>query len=57
MSIQEGRELIARPEEAAEAEYISTDQPAQQALEPARRAPPKCSGCGTIGHRINRCPD
>jgi hypothetical protein len=57
MSIQEGRELIAQPEQAAEARYISEDQPAPDASEPRRRAPPRCSDCRDIGHRRLQCPN
>lgn len=31
-------------------------QPAESTPAPRRRAPQRCSGCGTIGHTIRNCP-
>jgi hypothetical protein len=32
------------------------EQPAESTPAPRRRAPQRCSGCGTIGHTIRNCP-
>jgi hypothetical protein len=58
LSIEEGLQLAQQPIQLVEAnEVVSHEQgdlPTQQD-QPRRRAPPTCSGCGQIGHRINQC--
>jgi hypothetical protein len=58
LSIEEGLQLAQQPiQPVAADEVVSHEQgdlPTQQD-QPRRRALPKCSGCGEIGHRINHC--
>lgn len=56
LSIQEARELISKPNQASEGQSAILSEPDPRASQPIFRAPPKCSGCGMIGHKINRCP-
>ena len=55
LSVQEASQLIAEPVEAIEAPPSPARRSPSPALQPRTRAPPKCSGCGEIGHKINRC--
>jgi hypothetical protein len=32
------------------------EQPEESTPMPRRRAPQRCSGCGTVGHTIRNCP-
>ena len=57
ISIEEARQLFFVTEEAQEAIPTPQQVPTNAASQPAQRAPPKCSGCGIIGHKINRCPN
>ena len=50
LSVQEGLDRIQQFDVQAE------DQVEEQASIPRQRAPPRCSGCGTIGHTIRSCP-
>ena len=58
LSIEEGLQLVHQPIQPVEADelvsYEQGDLPAQQD-QPRKRAPPTCSGCGGIGHKINQC--
>jgi hypothetical protein len=58
LSIEEGLQLAQQLiQPVAADEVVSHEQgdlPTQQD-QPRRRALPKCSGCGEIGHRINHC--
>jgi hypothetical protein len=58
LSIEEGLQLaqqLVQPVEADEVvSHEAVDLP-NQPVRPARRAPPTCSGCGQIGHRITSC--
>ena len=59
LSIQEARDLLSSSNQAVEALDPVHPGPAPVANEtdtPRQRALPKCSGCGGIGHKINRCP-
>ncbi|CDM26624.1 Probable transposable element [Penicillium roqueforti FM164] len=57
LSVQEASEIIARLVEASETPLYPPDGSTQSGLEPRPRAAPRCSGCGKIGHKINRCSD
>ena len=57
LTIQEGRGLVAQSEQPAEAEYISEQQPVQEASEVRRIAPPRCSDCNVVGHKRPKCPN
>jgi hypothetical protein len=48
LSIQEGQNRLQQLDIQVEEEA---------AERPRQRAPPQCSGCRAIGHRINRCPN
>jgi hypothetical protein len=58
LSIEEGLQLAQQPIQPVEANkevsHREVDLP-NQPVRPARRAPPTCSGCGQIGHRITSC--
>ena len=55
LSVQEASQLITEPVESIEAPPPPPRRSPSPALQPRARAPPKCSGCGEIGHKINRC--
>jgi hypothetical protein len=58
-SIGEGLQLAQQPEQPVEDSQVvshEAGESANQADLPRRRAPPRCSGCWEIGHKINRCP-
>ena len=55
LTVQEASQLITEPVEAIEAPPSPPRRSPSLALQPRTRAPPKCSGCGEIGHNINRC--
>lgn len=50
LSVQEGQERIQQLDIVVEAQVEADIQ------RPRQRAPPRCSGCGTIGHTIRSCP-
>ncbi|CEJ56112.1 hypothetical protein PMG11_02335 [Penicillium brasilianum] len=58
LSFEEGLQLVQQQIEPMEADRVvsheQVDLP-QQPIQPARRAPPTCSGCGVTGHKINQC--
>jgi hypothetical protein len=58
LTIEEGLQLAQQPIQPVEADEVvsheAVDLP-NQPVRPARRAPPTCSGCGQIGHRITSC--
>ena len=58
LSIEEGLQLAQQPIQPVEADegvlHEQGDLTTQQD-QPRRRAPPRCSGCGQIGHKINQC--
>ena len=51
LSIQEGQERIQQLDSQIDSQVAS-----QIDIMPRRRAPQRCSGCGTIGHTIRNCP-
>ena len=58
LSIGEGLQLAQQPEQPFEDSQVvshEAGESANQADLPRRRAPPKCSGCVELGHRVNRC--
>ena len=57
LTAQEAQELIASRNGASEPIPAASVESEPQASQPRVRAPPKCSGCGIIGHKINRCPN
>ena len=57
LTAQEAQELIASRNGASEPIPAASVESEPQASQPRVRAPLKCSGCGNIGHKINRCPN
>jgi hypothetical protein len=58
LSIEEGLQLAQQPIQPVEADEVVSHEEVDlpnQPIQPARRAPPTCSGCGQIGHRITSC--
>jgi hypothetical protein len=58
LSIEEGQQLAQQLIQPVEADEVVSHDEANlpnQPIQPARRAPPTCSGCGQIGHRITSC--
>jgi hypothetical protein len=56
LSAAEARTLIQASQQPVEAEASASTEITNQASTQPTRAPPRCSGCGGIGHKINRCP-
>jgi hypothetical protein len=58
LSVEEGLQLVEQLDQPVEGDEVVSHGQGElpsQANPPRTRAPPKCSGCGEIGHRINRC--
>ncbi|KAJ8228343.1 hypothetical protein LV160_008867 [Aspergillus fumigatus] len=58
LTVEEGLQLVIQPDLPAEAPAVESHGQGElptQADQPAKRAPPRCSGCREIGHRINSC--
>jgi hypothetical protein len=58
LTVEEGLQLATQLELSAEAPMVESYTQGElpiQANRPATRAPPRCSGCREIGHRINSC--
>ena len=56
LSVQEGRELISRPNQPSEGQPTASTEAIQLASQPISRAPPRCSDCHELGHKRNQCP-
>lgn len=56
LSVEEARTLIQDRGNPVEAEASTIAETTNEASTQSIRAPAKCSGCGEIGHRINKCP-
>jgi hypothetical protein len=56
LSATEAHTLIQATQQPVEAGASTTAEMTNQASTQPIRAPPRCSGCGGIGHKINRCP-
>jgi hypothetical protein len=57
-SIGEGLQLAQQPEQPVEDSQVVSHEAGESATQadlPRQRAPPRCSGCREIGHRINTC--
>jgi hypothetical protein len=54
---EEAQALIQGQIEASQAAITTPAEPELPASQPVVRRQFQCSGCGTIGHRINRCPN
>ena len=58
LTVEEGLQLVTQLDLLAEAPAVESHGQGElpiQANPPAKRAPPRCSGCREIGHRINSC--
>lgn len=58
LTIQEGIELEQLLDQPVESVQHAQQERSEQSIQLAqrtKRAPPKCSRCGEIGHKINRC--
>jgi hypothetical protein len=56
LSAAEARTLIQASQQPVKAEASASTEITNQASTQPNRAPSRCSGCGVIGHKINRCP-
>lgn len=57
LSVQEARDLISLRNMQPEVEEGPSTSSAPPTSERRKRAPPKCTACGTIGHIRTRCPN
>lgn len=58
LTIAEGLRLAQQlelPVEDSQVVLHEAGEPANQADLPHKRTPSRCSGCGEVGHKINRC--
>jgi hypothetical protein len=58
LTVEKGLQLVIQPDLPAEAPAVESHGQGElpiQVDQPAKRAPPRCSGCREIGHRINSC--
>ncbi|EED11599.1 transposon, putative [Talaromyces stipitatus ATCC 10500] len=55
LTVQEAQKLIISRDQASRSNPAVSGESEPQASQPRVREPPKCSGCGIIGHKINRC--
>ena len=58
LTVEEGLQVVEQLNQPVEGDGVVShtqgELPCQADL-PRTRAPPRCSGCGEVGHRINRC--
>jgi hypothetical protein len=58
LTVEEGLQLVEQLNQPVEADQVvlhTQNELPSQADPPPTRAPPRCSGCREIGHRINTC--
>ena len=55
LTVEEGAQLLQSTQVAQEAIGEMAALEASQAPQAPRRAAPKCSNCGIVGHKINKC--
>jgi hypothetical protein len=58
LTVEEGLQLVEQLNQLVEGDGVGSHEQSElpiQANPPRTRAPPRCSGCGEIGHNINRC--
>jgi hypothetical protein len=58
LTVEEGLQLVQQLDlldEATQVDSHTQGELPSQAFRPATRAPPRCSGCREIGHKINLC--
>ncbi|PGH13862.1 hypothetical protein AJ79_03430, partial [Helicocarpus griseus UAMH5409] len=54
---EEAQSLTITPAEPVELSAIQCTEPPPPGSTPRSRAPPRCSNCGSHGHRRTRCPN
>ena len=57
ISVQEARESINHQNQADEAANSRVQESGEIISQRATRAPPRCTNCGTVGHKRTRCPN
>ena len=58
LTVEEGLQLIQQLNQPIEDTPVVAQPQGDEAIQPAqpiRKAPPKCSGCGQVGHKVNYC--
>jgi hypothetical protein len=58
LTVEEGLQLVQQQNQPVEGDRLVSHRQGDlpnQPDQPAKRAPPTCSGCGQIGHKINVC--
>jgi hypothetical protein len=58
LSVEEGLQLVKQLNQPVEGRRVGSHGQGEfpnQAIQPPTRAPPRCSGCREIGHKINVC--
>jgi hypothetical protein len=58
LTVEEGLRLVQQLDQPVEATAVVSHTQGELPIQPDRpatRAPPRCSGCREIGHRINTC--
>jgi hypothetical protein len=58
LTVEEGLQLVAQLDLPVEGDGVGSHEQRElpsQANPPRTRAPPRCTGCWEIGHKINRC--
>jgi hypothetical protein len=58
LTVEEGQKLAKQLNQPVEGDGVGSHGQGElpnQAIQPPTRAPPRCSGCREIGHRINVC--
>ena len=58
LTVEEGQSLAEQLNQPVEANRVRSHEQGElpnQAIQPPTRAPPRCSGCREIGHKINVC--
>jgi hypothetical protein len=58
LTVEEGRQLAQQLNQPVEGDKLGSHGQGElpdQAIPPPSRAPPRCSGCREIGHKINVC--
>jgi hypothetical protein len=58
LSVEEGIQLVHQLDQPADGDGVVSHAQGDLAIQqdqPCKRAPPTCSGCGQVGHKINQC--
>ncbi|RFU26650.1 hypothetical protein B7463_g9676, partial [Scytalidium lignicola] len=57
LTAQEAQKIVESRAIAQEVVEVANPEVMTQTLPTPQRRPPKCSGCGSTEHKINKCPD